>query len=247
LTREHYSAATSAHRSRLATGETGPSVEDFVMRRARTSVCLAASLILLLVLSTTSVTASQKAAVYSPNAHPNGMSLVDLAQAWTDWAWQPAETSPLLNARCDYSGIGKIWFAPVSINTAQDLDCTLPPGGKLLITPGGYECSTAEGNGETLAELTGCAETLFASEICCEQMIVDGVELTNLDRYLFTTPGQLLAGPNLFGPDPTLTVERGWFILLRPMSVGEHEVYIYDEAPNFDLIFSTTIHITVAP
>jgi hypothetical protein len=218
------------------------------MRRARISVCLAVSLTLVLVLSSATVAArSEKPAVYPPSAHPNGQSLVDLAQAWADWAWQPAETSPLLNARCDYSGIGKIWFAPVSISTAQELDCTLPPGGKLLITPGGYECSTAEGNGETLAELTDCAETLFANEICCEQVIVDGVELVDLEPYLFTTPGQLLDGPNLFGPDPTLSVERGWFILLRPMSIGEHEVFIYDEAPNFDLIFSTTMHITVAP
>jgi hypothetical protein len=218
------------------------------MRRARFSACLAACVTLLMVLSSATVAAgSQKPAVYSPSAHPGGASLVELAEAWTDWAWQPAETSPLLNARCDYSGIGRIWFAPVSINTAQELDCTLPPGGKLLITPGGYECSTAEGNGETLAELTDCANTLFASEICCEQVIIDGIDLVNLDPYEFTTPGQLLAGPNLFGPDPTLSVERGWFILLRPMSVGEHEVFIYDEAPNFGLIFSTTMHITVSP
>jgi len=217
------------------------------MRRARVSLSLAASLTLVLMLSTTTLAAPRKAAVYSPQAHVNGASLVDLAVAWTDWAWQPPDTSPLLNPRCEASGIGKIWFAPVSIDVAQELDCTLPPGGKLLITPGGYECSTAEGNGETLAELTDCAETNFANEICCAQVIIDGRELTNLDPYEFTTPGQMLAGPNLFGEDPTLSIERGWFILLRPMSVGQHEVFIYDEAPNFGLVFSTTMHITVAP
>ena len=72
-------------------------------------------------------------------------------------------------------------------------------------------------------------------------------ELANLDPYEFLTPGQVLDGPNFFGDDPTLSIERGWFILLRPMSVGEHEVFIYDEAPNFGLVFSTTMHITVAP
>lgn len=218
------------------------------MRRARVTLCLAASLTLVLMLSTTTLAApTRKAAVYSPSAHVNGASLVDLAIAWGDWGWQSAETNPLLNPRCEASGIGKIWFAPVSIGEAQELDCTLPPGAKLLITPGGYECSTAEGNGETLEELTECAETNFTNEICCAQVIIDGVELTNLDPYEFTTPGQVLDGPNLFGPDPTLSVERGWYILLRPMSVGEHEVFIYDEAPNFGLVFSTTMHITVAP
>jgi hypothetical protein len=218
------------------------------MRRAHALLSLVVSAVLVLSMGAASVSAkSEHGAAYAPSARVNGATLVELAVAWADWAWQPADVSPLLNPRCDWSGIGKIWFAPVSIGEQQELDCTLPPGGKLLITPGGYECSTAEGNGETLAELTACAESLFASEICCAQVIVDGAELENLDPYLLTTPGQTVAGPNLFGEEPTLSVERGWFILLRPMSVGEHEVFVYDEAPNFDLIFSTTMHITVAP
>jgi hypothetical protein len=217
------------------------------MQRAHRSLSLAAALVLVLSLGASSVSArTQHAAVYPPTANVNGHSLLELAEAWADWAWQPADVSPLLNPRCEDSGIGHIWFAPVSIQAAQEIDCTLPPGAKLLVTPGGYECSTAEGNGETLAEITACAETLFASEICCELMTVDGIEVA-LDQYLLITPGQLIAGPNLFGPDPTLSAEKGWFVLLRPMSVGEHEVFIYDEAPNFDLVFSTTMHITVKP
>jgi len=218
------------------------------MLRARVALCLVISLTLVLMLSTTTLAApTRKAAVYPPSAHVNGATLVDLAVAWGHWGWQPADTSPILNPRCEASGIGKIWFAPVSIGAEQELDCTIPAGAKLLITPGGYECSTAEGNGETLEELTECAETNFANEICCEQLIVDGVELVDLDPYILTTPGQVLDGPNLFGEDPTLSVERGWYILLRPMSVGEHEVFFHDEAPNFGLVFSTTMHITVAP
>jgi hypothetical protein len=217
------------------------------MQQSHGSWSLAAALVLVLSIGAGSASAqTQRAAVYPPAAHVNGHSLLELAEAWADWAWQPAETSPLLNPRCEDSGISHIWFAPVSIQASQEIDCTLPPGAKLLVTPGGYECSTAEGNGETLAELTACADTLFASEICCELMTVDGIEVP-LDQYLLTTPGQLIAGPNLFGPDPTLSAEKGWFVLLRPMSVGEHEVFIYDEAPNFDLVFSTTMHITVTP
>lgn len=214
----------------------------------RTPMALLLGFVLVLILGTVPVTArSEKPAVYPPSARVHGATLVDLAEAWADWAWQPADVNPLLNPRCEASGIGNIWFAPVSIGEAQELDCTLPPGAKLLVTPGGYECSTAEGNGETVAELVACAESLFASEICCGQLVVDGVPLEDLEPYALTTPGQLLAGPNLFGDEPTLSAERGWFILLRPMSVGQHEVFIYDEAPNFGLVFSTTMHITVAP
>lgn len=217
------------------------------MRRAPMLSVLAV-LLLIFALGATPVLARPAGpAVYPPNARVQGVTLVDLAEAWADWAWQPEAVNPLLNPRCEASGIRNIWFAPVSIGEAQELDCTLPAGAKLLVTPGGYECSTAEGNGETLEELIECAETNFANEICCGELVVDGVPLEDLGPYTLTTRGQTLSGPNLFGDDPTLSVERGWYILLRPMSVGEHEIFIYDEAPNFDLIFSTTMHVTVVP
>jgi hypothetical protein len=217
------------------------------MRRARASLALPLALVLVLALAAPVASVGHSgAAVYPPNARPNGLSLSDLAILWGHWSWQAADTNPLLNPRCEYSGVGQIWLAPVSIGGEFEVDCTLPAGAKLLITPGGYECSTAEGNGETLAELTECANTNI-SFICCVEAWVDGVAVENIDRYLLTTPGQVLEGPNLFGEEDTLSVERGWFILVRPMSVGEHVVVIYDEAHDFGLIFGMTFNITVVP
>lgn len=182
--------------------------------------------------------------LYAPDILHEGLSLTQLAMAWADWAWQPADVNPLLHPRCEHSGIGNIWLLPVSIGGPFELSCTVPRGAKLLVTPGGWECSTAEGNGETVAQLIGCAETNI-DLICCVQMLIDGQEVKNVDRWLLTTSGQTLAGPNLFGPDPTLSVERGWFMVLHPMDEGQHEVFIYDAAPSFDLEFSMTFHITV--
>jgi hypothetical protein len=216
------------------------------MRRARASVLLALPLALTLVVTLPVSARSPGAAVYQPSAQPNGASRVDLAEAWVDWAFQAVDTNPLLNPRCEYSGIGNIWFAPVSIGGDIELDCTIPAGGKLFMSAGGVECSTAEDGGDTPEELSACVDSLLPF-ICCVQAEVDGVAVENIDRYMLKTDGQILAGPSLITDDPTLIVQGGWFLIARPMSVGEHEVFLHDAVPAFDLAFSATIHVTVVP
>src|SRR5689334_18232821 len=100
-----------------------------------------------------------------PQARIHGMTLGEIAGAWDRWAFgTPADTNPLLANRCETSPSDpRIWFLPVSLGGDYAIDCDIPTGAFLVLTPGGYECSAAEGNGSTAAELEACVEANFSA------------------------------------------------------------------------------------
>ena len=79
------------------------------------------------------------------NARPLGYSLVDIGTAWNNWAFaSPADTSPLLAVRCEPSPLDpRIWFLPVSLGGEWESECNVPRGVFLVLTPGGWECSSS--------------------------------------------------------------------------------------------------------
>lgn len=193
------------------------------MRRSR--VILAAIALALVVPGTVTAHGGHHHSPFaSPGSRIHGHSQSRLITQWARWVFgSPAETSEAINGICAPSPHDpKVWFLPVS--TAPEdvsVSCTVPEGAYLLLSPGGFECSEAEGNGTTRAELRACAKAGFA-EIVAAEVTLDGRSYTKLDRYIKTTPRYHLPGPNLLGPDPTPSLMKGYFLFVKPLRRGHH-------------------------
>lgn len=167
------------------------------------------------------------------NARPHGLSLVDIATAYNQWLYgSPAETSPALAVRCEQSPIdSKIWFLPVSLGGEWQTTCEVPPGSFLVLTPGGWECSSIEPEpffGSNEAELRECVDAGFA-ELSYVEVTFNGRTITNLDDYVVTSRLDTLPPNNLLSPESGLTMDKGYFLVLHPLSRGTHTLRAYDE------------------
>jgi hypothetical protein len=182
----------------------------------------------------------------SPHARVHGHTLADLAAAWAIWGLgTSADDNPLLAGRCEQSPIDpRIWFLPVSFEGEVHVDCTVPKGAFLVYTAGAYECSEAEGNGSTEAQLRACADEGFATFTTIEAS-VDGKQATDVGRNVVTSPLYELPGPNLFSDEATPSLIKGVFMVVRPLKPGEHTVRGFAEATGNGFSAGMTYHITV--
>ncbi len=212
----------------------------------RPTAILTATILALAIASPVSAANTAGRGFMPPNARVHGHTLVQLATAWTIWGFgSPADVNPLLANRCEQSPIDpKVWFLPVSLGGDYGVNCQVPQGAWLLFTPGGYECSDAEGNGTTEAELRPCAEAGFATLTTIE-VALDGRAATNLDRYIVTTPVFQLPGPNLFRDASSPSLIKGYFLLVHPLSHGKHTLRAFDEFASVGFTAGITYTITV--
>jgi hypothetical protein len=136
------------------------------------------------------------------------------------------------------------------------IEITIPAGTPLFFPVVAAECSEIEPDpfhGENEAELRECANHIIDNTSGLFALI-DGVALDNLDAHR-TESALFEFGPlpedNLFaffGLDvpagaTSLSVDAGVYLLLAPLSVGEHVLHFGFEA--FGLSFDTTCIVTV--
>lgn len=194
---------------------------------------LLAILILMLAAPTTHAARPAIRGFLPPNARPHGYTLVDLATAYNAWLYGiPADVNPVLAGRCERSPLDpKIWFLPTSLGGESEATCELPPGTFLVLTPGGWECSSLEPEpffGSTEAELRECVEDGFEL-LSYVEVTFKGQTVTNLDDYVVTSRLDTLPPNNLLSSDPGLTMDKGYFLVLHPLSRGTHTLRAYDE------------------
>ena len=183
-----------------------------------------------------------------PQARPHGYTLVDIATAFNQWSYRTADDNPLLAVRCEPSPLDpRIWFLPVSLGGEWEATCDVPAGTFLVLTPGGWECSEAEDepfHGENEAELRACVEAGFEL-LSYVEVTFNGETATDLDGYAVTSRLDTLPAGNLISPDPTITMVKGYFMVLAPLSPGTHTLRAYDEFGVFDFQAGITYPINV--
>jgi hypothetical protein len=110
--------------------------------------------------------------------------------------------------------------------------CRVPEGASVAFDLGFWECSTAEGLGETFAELRRCARDNFRRDfdpdIWSIRLWLDGERVQHPRRWKFLTPGEIIDFPeeNIWDaePGPSKSVTKGFFYILRPLSEGTHVI-----------------------
>ena len=226
----------------------GLSSSTGVSGRMRNALLLAI-MILMLAASATQAGAPAIRGFLPANAHPHGLSMVDIATAYNQWLYgSPAETSPALAVRCEQSPIdSKIWFLPVSLGGEWQTTCEVPQGSFLVLTPGGWECSSIEPEpffGSNEAELRECVDAGFA-ELSYVEVTFNGRTVTNLDDYVVTSRLDTLPPNNLLSSESGLTMDKGYFMVLRPLPPGTYTLRAYDEFEALDFQAGITYTIIV--
>lgn len=181
-----------------------------------------------------------------PNAKVHGYSLNQISNAWNRWSLgTPEAENPLIAGRCEQSPIDKkIWFLPVSLGGDYEVDCEVPTGAYLVVTPAGWFCDPVEAGGSTDPDLRTCVSNGFAL-VTHAEVGLDGRQAKNLDNYVVTSERIELPGPNLLSEDPTSVMDKGIYMVIRPLSRGDHTIRLYDEFESLDFTAGITFNITV--
>jgi hypothetical protein len=130
------------------------------------------------------------------------------------------------------------------------------PAGRAIFFPIiNAECSTLEPEPFACsdeASCSGCAAGFVdaTAGLACE---IDGVPVTDLESYRVQSP-LFTIGPltedNLLGlPEGTTgeSVSDGVWVMVAPLSVGEHTIHFAGTFVDFDLTLDVTYHLTIVP
>ena len=170
--------------------------------------------------------------VYPPDGEPFGMSYAEWHGAYQIWLNEiPTRLNPLVDPlsprNCEVQPGGDVVFVG-----SFGADCALPEGAAIVIGTASWECSTAEGLGDTFAELRQCARESFERDFGPEQfhqrLLIDGEHLRYTRRWITTTPGEIIDFPknNIWDakPGPSKSVSEGFLFILRPLREGTHRI-----------------------
>jgi hypothetical protein len=175
---------------------------------------------------------SSGARLFSPDSEPYGRSYAQWLAEFQEWYNEiPTPENPLVEGdsphNCDLED-GKVVFV------GAPTDCRVPEHKAVAFAGDFWECSTAEGLGETYAELRRCAVDNFAKDFNPDihhvRLWIDGERVANPERWTFLTPipSDLIEFPedNIWGAEAGLSksVTKGAFYILRPLSEGTHTI-----------------------
>lgn len=186
---------------------------------------------------------SGQPSVLPPTAKKYGKSYAEWTAEWWKWyAKIPASIHPAPDETgeyCDQGQDGKVWFLAGTWSSPIERDCTVPVGTAIFFPIINVECSTLEeppfygGNEE---ELRQCVENIGFSDADELIVTIDGKEVTNplvyrLDElspiFEITIPNDNILGVDI-GDEEWMTgqsVAGGYYIMLPPLSRGEHVIY----------------------
>ena len=170
--------------------------------------------------------------VFGAQSHPYDVGYTVWLARWAKWIQElPIRDFPSADSPSNCAVHGRaVFMGPIGA-----AGCTVPEGKTVAIqTILAWECSTAEGLGETYGELRRCAVHNFRRDVGRAKVSlhvrVDGKRLERPRRWTFTSQGRVVDLPknNIWGapPGPTKSITRGVFYLLKPLAPGDHNVFV---------------------
>ncbi len=209
-------------------------------------------------LGSANVSEARQPHIVSPRAHFRGKTYAQWSAKWFQWSLGiPASGHPLADETGANAGAGqsgRVWFLGGVFNASGTVvrNITIQPGTALFFPIINADCSDLESDpwhGETESEMRTCAQSHMnkTSGILLE---VDGKAVTDLSRYRvtsgifdFTVPSDNVLG--VAGPADGQAVSDGYYIMLAPLSKGEHTLHFGGTFDEFGYTLDITYHITV--
>jgi hypothetical protein len=170
--------------------------------------------------------------IYRSGSMPYGLSYGQWAVRW--WTWLvgiPSNINPATDAtgaNCAQGQNGPVWFLAGSTTGKAERSCTIPADKAIFFPIIGSECSYAEyPKLKTESELGNCAKSQNGQVTLIEAK-VDGVSLQSsqmprMQSQLFSVK---FPSDNIFGAaaGDSQSVADGYYVFLRPLPVGKHEI-----------------------
>ena len=196
------------------------------------------------------------------SAHPYGMTYGEWSAEWWSWAIGiPAATNPILDETGAFGDIdqeGPVFFLAGSFGATVERTLTIPPG-KGLFFPIVNSLWWAPDDLETAVFIVEEILELDADDFTEEELIrfianfhqdfdelemtltIDGVEQSDLEQYYTDSPAFVVPDTAFFDDlggimaEDNLSVSAGRWIMLAPLSAGEHTIHFTVDAD--DAIF----------
>ena len=233
-----------------------------IRRRLVTAVAALTTITLAGALVSAPATADSRANVWGPNSAPYGTTYGEWSARWWQWAYSvPASVNPLLDAtgvNCGQGQQGKVFFLAGVLNESGTANRTCNvPAGKALLFPvinaewDNYLCGpdatyTVDELREIVDGIVDTATDLSAT--------VDGVGI-DIAAFRFTSPTFDITVPDdnlcssvdgtpagTYGP----AVADGYYVMLKPLSAGDHTVSFGGSFPDFGFTLSITYDLHVS-
>ena len=198
---------------------------------------------------------------FSPSDSVYGMTYGDWSAAWWQYVLSiPTGTNPVLDTTGANCGVGQssgpVFFLVGAATTDPvTRTCTVPAGKALFFPIINAECSTVEPDpfhGDDGQELRTCAGgAMDGVDITTLKVTVDKKKLSGLKSFRVQSPlfdFVMPSSDNFLGLDGVTagsSVSDGYWIMLKPLSSGKHQIHFEAAIPN---VFSlnVTYNLTVA-
>ena len=194
--------------------------------------------------------------VFAPDSKPFGKTYGQWSAEW--WKQAVRETgapgTPFAagEVNCAALGIGDVVFlvgTTSGTGSPVERSCAISKHAAILVPPINGECSEAEGNGSTDADLRACA-ALQADGMTNVRLSIDGTALAGLNNFRFASPLYRFSpvDGNVFGiseADRSPSVADGYWVMIDKLKKGTHTVSFGGDVPAVGFSTQTTYTLTI--
>jgi len=167
----------------------------------------------------------------------------------------------LLDTTGEFAGVGQsgpVWFLAGTFGDSVSRSLTIPAGKAIFFPVNNWIFGAVANDCEPSVPGVTCdVPTLRAAAAAATtaatvlEVSIDGQAVSNLRDYRALSPdgfnvtlpeGNLLGLPaGTYGPH----VADGYWLLLTPLSVGQHTIVVHAVNPTFGIDYTVTYHITI--
>lgn len=200
------------------------------------------------------MTDSNYRSLYKRHEKPLNKTWEEWAADWWRWALSiPKDKNPGNDQTGEKFNIdqdhAEVLFLVGTYGGSADRSFSIPEGKSLLFPIINFTTSYAEEPAlKTESELILHAKKDI-DDITYKEASIDGIKLKNVDKYRIASQPFDMTFPenNVFGarPGPTRAVSDGYWIFLKPLSLGKHTIHAAGSCSSGKTKVDTTWRITV--
>lgn len=179
---------------------------------------------------------STQVEIFAPESRPYNLTYSEWTAKWWQWAVSiPSDKSPFddpTGERCAVSQQDpNMWFLAGTSGGNAVRTCQIPAGKAVMFTVINVRCDyLVDKVSKTESDLRNCAKD-DQDTVNVVNATIDGRPVDKLNSFRIQSPLFDINLPpnNIAGvpPGSTQAVSDGWFIILKPLPLGEHQIKSY--------------------
>jgi hypothetical protein len=178
--------------------------------------------------------------IYPLSSKPYGKTYGEWASEWWQWFSSiPKTMNPSIDQTgkdCNINQNDKnVWFLTLDFGTGKHItrSCSIPEGRAIFVPMFANDCDFSDASHPPISGLLKCARD-FTDSLQRVSLTIDGKPIVSPQSYRVDSPlfYTTYAGPtnadNVYGVPPGKYPAQlnGYFIILHPLPIGEHNIFI---------------------